>query len=116
MSKTKEYILCASIHFDDGKVYEHQPKNITTGFVVSGRRHHNCYTTLASVGKAIGLEERVLRAFERLDNKRDGQGFITNLDRHVDRKEGYQIALAAGQLIHNMHDQSNPILISEDLY
>lgn len=47
----KEYILCASIHFDDGKVHEHQPKNIKTGFVVCGRRHHNYYNTLQSILK-----------------------------------------------------------------
>ncbi|KQC02075.1 hypothetical protein [Pedobacter sp. Hv1] len=112
----KEYILCASIHFDDGKKHNHQPKNIETGFVVSGRRHHNCYTTLQAIGYTLGINEDVMikQLIDR--QQRDGQGFLTNLDRHVDRSEGYLIAKSAGQLIHNMHDESNPILISEDLY
>lgn len=110
----KEYILCAAIHFNDGKQYAHQPKNIETGFVVSGRRHHNCYMTMAAIGDSLGLEERLKTLIEKTD--RDKQGFITNTDRFVDRREGYQIAKEAEQLLHNMHDQSSPILISEDLY
>lgn len=110
----KEYILCASIHFNDGKKHEHQPVNIETGFVVYGRRHHNCYSTLHSIAVTIGLGNTIKSMMEKTD--RDGQGFITNLNRHVDRSEGYRIAKEAGQLLHNLHDKSNPILISEDLY
>jgi hypothetical protein len=112
----KEYILCASIHFDDGIKHDHQPKNIETGFVVCGRRHHNCYMTLKSIGDVIGFEHAIKTMINGIENKRDGQGFLTNLDRHVDRKEGYLIAKKAGQLLHNLHDATNPILISEDLY
>lgn len=112
----KEYILCAAIWFNDGKVYEHQPVNIESGFVVTGRRHHNCYATLSAIGKAIDFEDRVLRAFERLENKRDNQGFITNTNRFVDRKEGYQIAVSANQIVNGIIDKNNPILISENLY
>jgi hypothetical protein len=112
----KEYILCASIHFDDGKEHAHQPKNIKTGFVVCGRRHHNCYTSLQSIGKSLGYDDTLIVKKGLVLESREGQGFITNLDRHVDRKEAYFIAKEAGQLLHNMHDQSNPSLISEDLY
>jgi hypothetical protein len=35
---TKEYIICSAIWFRDGKKYEMQPKNIESGFVISGRR------------------------------------------------------------------------------
>ena len=38
-----EYILCAALYYKDGKVHANQPKNITTGVVVCGRRHNNCY-------------------------------------------------------------------------
>jgi len=110
----KEYILCSAIHFNDGIEHEQQPDNIFDGFVVTGRRHHNCYATLAAIEKSIDLQERIKQLITKTD--RDRQGFVTNLNRFVDRKEGYQIALNAGQLIHNMHDKSNPILISEDLY
>ncbi len=110
----KEYIICAAIHFNDGIEHPHQPDNIFDGFVVTGRRHHNCYATLLAIATSINLEERIKQLISKTDI--DRQGFITNLNRFVDRKEGYQIALAANQLIHNMHDKSNPILISEDLY
>ena len=110
----EEYIICSAIHFDDGEEHVHQPKNIKTGFVISGRRHHNCYSTLQNVGKSLGQEGRVNMAIKSID--RDCQGFITNTDRFVNRKEGYLIARDAKQLLHDMHDKSNPILISEDLY
>ena len=43
-------ILCSAIHVKDGKKYEHQPKNIDLGFVVCGRRHHNCFYTISLMG------------------------------------------------------------------
>lgn len=108
----REYILCAAIYFNDGKEYDHQPKNIKTGFVIAGRRHSNCYATLSAISKALNLEERALVFFERID--RDSQGFITNLNRYVDRKEGYEIAKVAKQLRISEHESK--ILVSEDLY
>ena len=48
VGRSAEYILCSAIWIDDGvTTYVHQPKNIKQGFVVAGRRHHNCITTLA---------------------------------------------------------------------
>lgn len=112
----KEFIICSAIHFDDGKEYMHQPKNIKTGFVVTGRRHHNCYNVLASLGKALQLDKRVREIIDVIN--RDCQGFITNTDRFVDRKEGMRIAKAAKQLLNpKIHeDGDDAILVSEDLY
>lgn len=101
----KEYILCAAIHVKDDMEYEHQPKNIETGFVICGRRHHNCYMTLSFIPGA-----------DKLMVGREGQGFLTNTDRYVDRKEGYQIAKSANQILIDYHEPEEPILISEDLY
>ena len=42
------------------------------------------------------------------------QGFITNLDRYVDRKEGYIIALAANQIKNT--SAPGDTLVSEDLW
>jgi hypothetical protein len=111
-----EFIICSAIWFDDGKEYTHQPKNLTRGFVVAGRRHHNCYSTLQAIGSSLGLEGIVRNHIERID--RDKQGFITSLNRYVDRKEGFKIAAAARQLINpELHShQENPILTSEDLW
>ena len=97
-----ERILCAAIWIDDGvTTYVHQPKNIKQGFVVAGRRHHNCFTTLAMLQ---GLKK------ER-NNKDEVQGFITSLDRFVDREEGAEIARNAEQVPSHI-----TTLYSEDLY
>lgn len=83
----QEYLLCAAIHYEDGKKYEHQPKNIESGIVVCGRRHHNCYTTLA---RLLG---------DRYDIKlTHNQGFVTNRDRYLERKDAAQVAYKCGQI------------------
>lgn len=106
-----EKILCAAIYFNDGKQHAHQPKNITQGFVVTGRRHHNCYATLAAIANSIDLDKPIRSMIDRADN--DSQGFITDLDRYVDRKEAYLIAVFSGQILHR---ETSNILFSEDLY
>ena len=99
-----ERILCAAILFDDLKVHVHQPQNITTGFVVCGRRHHNCYATLVAV---LGDDKWQ----ETKTDSNQTQGFITSLDRFVDRKEAAKMAYVADQV-----DQLYGLLISEHLY
>lgn len=111
----KEFILCAAIHFNDGKKHQHQPNNIESGFVVTGRRHHNCYATLGAIADSIGLEERIRLLIDKAD--RDQQGFITSTNRYVSRSEAFKIAKANNQIYHKMHDNNaEGILISEDLY
>lgn len=97
MSKWQEYILCAAVHFNDGDKYEHQPKNIEEGIVVTGRRHHNCFAT------AFGL------GYERPEHHKVTQGFITSEDRFVDRDEAAEIASECGQV------DVNDFLMSEHL-
>lgn len=97
----KEYILCSAIWFNDGNVYNHQPKNIKVGFVIAGRRHHNCFNTLAIT---TNRNNKYLK-FEK------EQGFITNKDRFVDRIKAAEIAYKAGQI-----DQPKNKLFSEDIY
>lgn len=101
----KEFIICAAIHFLDGKNHNHQPKNVTTGFVIAGRRHHNCYLTLS-----------IIKDDETTMKLKNVQGFITSTDRFVDRKEAYEIAKREGQLFSGILHDDNPILISEELY
>lgn len=104
-----EYILCAANWYDDGKEYVHQPKNIKIGFVTCGQRHHNCISTFAMiVGFPYSKEAQQLQNTEV-------EGFLTNTNRFVDRKEALKIALVANQIkdIGNVR----PIgLHSEDLY
>ena len=92
-------ILCAAIWFKDGEKYNHQPKNIETGFVIAGRRHHNCVLTLDILGK----RSSEIKAHE--------QGFITSDDMFVDRKEAAKIAYTIGQT-----KKLESPLFSEDLY
>ena len=99
-----ERILCAAIWFDDGKEHVHQPKNIQTGFVVCGRRHHNCYATLVAVLGGDKWQETKMGLNQT-------QGFITSTDRFVDREEAGKIAYVALQV-----DQLYGLLISEHLY
>ena len=56
----------------------------------------------------ISKEDWDLVAFEK------DQGFLTNLNRHVDRKEGREIAIAADQILDM--DQLTGILYSENLW
>lgn len=95
----EERILCAAIYYKNDKYYPHQPKGILNGFVICGRRHHNCISILSimNLPKNVHIE----------------QGFITNLDRFVDREEAFIIAEKTGQLLFKHKTGS---LFSEDLY
>ena len=94
-----EYILCAAIHFKDGKIHEHQPDNIESGFVITGRRHHNCYMSLHILNiPHIYPETRI-------------DGFLTSYDRFLNREEAGKFAFEAGQI-----DKPTDCLFSEDLY
>lgn len=96
----KEYILCAAIWFDDGKEHVHQPKNINTGLVFCGHRHH-----------CIFPQTKMLASERRKLNIKEIQGFITNTNRFVDRTEAGQIAFEANQT-----KKLCSTLFSEDLY
>lgn len=104
-----EKILCASIHFNDQQIYEHQPVNIKTGFVVCGHRHHNCFMTL------FILNPKLEKQNNKTKDRNITQGFITNKNRFVDRKEGFDIALKANQVLQNT-ERTIKQLFSEDLY
>lgn len=93
-----ERILCAALYIDDEYKYQHQPKNVERGLVICARRHHNAIVLAAAMFP------------ERRDIDRD-QGFITSLDRYVQRAEAARIAFAAGQI-----EAPTDILFSEDLY
>lgn len=101
----KEYILCAAIWFDDGKQYSMQPKNIKSGLVLCGWRHGCIFSQIGGLVK----ERQELGIFEK------EQGFLTNLNRFVDRYEGAKIAVNAGQL-KDKSIVSVERLFSEDLY
>jgi nucleoside phosphorylase len=99
-----EKILCAAVWYDDGEKHIHQPKNVESGFVVAGRRHHNCFATVTIIADFEGSQD--LKKKSQIT-----QGFITSLDRFVDRAEAAKIAKNAGQVASEFSQ-----LISEHLY
>lgn len=116
----KEFILCAAIWINDGVKHEQQPENIETGFVICGRRHNNCYQTIESIsGQTANNKIGKLINSLSLDELRKHQGFITSLDRYVDRKEAWKIAKENNQIQFGLMSSENgddSILISENLY
>ena len=105
-----ERIICAANYYDDNIERVHQPSNIKTGFVICGRRHNNCINTFAMIMKLPYSTYA-----HRIQNK-EIQGFLTNTNRFVDRKEALIIATNAKQLIHDVKLDSNVGLTSEDIY
>jgi hypothetical protein len=94
----QEYLMCSAIHYQDKGMYSHQPKNIKSGFVVCGRRHHNCLATVGLLKGKTSIETV--------------QGFLTNEDNFVDREEAARIAKNNGILSF----VSKNTLTSEDLW
>lgn len=115
-----EYILCAAIWYQDGEKHESQPTNIETGFVVAGRRHHNCYSTvsiIASIDETVKLKIENVQKRMTDQDWRNHQGFITSRDRYVNRYEAFDIAEKANQIKFGYEaSKSTRMLISENLY
>lgn len=99
LSEKGEYVLCAAIHYLDGKTHEHQPKNIDTGFVICGWRHSSIIATVSSV---VGIKTR---------RGHSVQGFITSTNRFLDRKEAAEVAYENGQI-----PKRKKRLYSEEIY
>jgi hypothetical protein len=117
LAEGREYLLCSAIWFDDGvSTYLYQPRNIKTGFVVCGRRHHNCFITKAILFQRGASHACRGASHQGLDIKdyEDRfviQGFLTNKDRFVDRYEAAKIALESGQI-----KEPTAKLYSEDVW
>ncbi len=102
-----EKILCAAIWYKDQLKPVHTVTNCETGVVLCGHRHaHIIHQHVSLLGKS---------AFEMGEYV---QGFLTNRNRFVDRKEAYKIAFENNQIIGpNKGYSENAIgLTSEDLY
>lgn len=98
-----EYILCAAIWFDDKNDHQDASLQGKTGFVVCGRRHHNCFHTAAIFDPKMKYKKHEKE-----------QGFITNTNRFVGRIEAAEIAYLSGQITERT---THPVgLFSEDLY
>lgn len=104
-----EKIVCSAVYVDDGIEHKGQPLNVERGFVVCGRRHSDCYSTL----RALGVLERYC-TYDSDTSHRRNQCFVTSRNRMVGRKEAFILAKEAGQLIHSIDHEGD--LISEELW
>lgn len=98
------YIICSAIHYDNNQQYMHQPKNVETGMVICGRRHHNIFPIL------VGLFGK-----NRFKNANETQGFLTADDRFVDRKTALTMARSNNQILDERTVYGGN-LCSENLY
>jgi hypothetical protein len=106
-----ETILCAAIWFkdlptlvDDIPSNLLRPTNCDRGIVFCGHRHPHClYQMIALTGKYSHTVGESI------------QGFLTNLNRFVDRREAFDIAESANQL-NDRNRFNDRTLFSEDLY
>jgi len=107
----KERILCAAVWYkefphiknEEVPLDRYLPKNCPTGAVFTGIRHGQCIYLKSAV---TGLRDCESGPYT--------QGFLTNLNRFVDRQEGWIIAKEASQII--MVSGGEGTLYSEDLY
>ena len=105
----KEFILCAANYYNDGNTETHTVNNIKEGFVILGRRHHNCISIFAKMyGFPYSIETLKIMQSEV-------QGFITSTNRFVNRLEALEIAKRNDQIITG-EGNSSLGLFSEDLY
>jgi hypothetical protein len=117
LMKQKEFILSAAIWVNDNQKHEQQPENIEIGFVICGRRHHNCYQTITDLKGDVNEYFKTLNMSD--DDYREHQGFITSTNRYVNRREGFKIAKENNQIQFGLSATDNgedSILISENLY
>lgn len=105
----EEKIICAanwypelSLIYDEFPSSHLRPTNVNKGIVFCGHLHLQCmYQMIAMTGK------------KQHESGGEISGFLTNLNRFVDRTEGAKIALETGQIEKLKFGR---ILYSEDLY
>lgn len=106
----KEYILCSAIWYKELPLKNEEilrirgisPYNVDKGIVFCGWRHPNCMYQMVAITGLRSVESEVGKYV---------QGFLTNTNRFVDRKEGGEIAFKSGQT-----KELKKTLYSEDLW
>ncbi len=99
----EEKIICSAIWYKELPTPTYGPINVKYGIVFGGHRHLQClHQMVAITGK------------RQCEVGEEVQGFLTNLNRFVDRTEGASIALKTKQI--EKLKYSSTELYSEDLY
>ena len=88
----KEIVICAAVRAKDGKV-------------IIGHRHNFAMRTM-----------NVIPGYENERPNGDDQGFITSMNRYVNREEGYKLQIEAGIPSKDPGGYRGGELFSEDLY
>jgi hypothetical protein len=102
----REYIIAAAVYINDGNDYLFKPYNIDKGYVLSGWRHACIWETLkATTGK-------VQHEFGKM-NVDWIDGFLTNKNRFLNRKESFDLVSKNEQLTKPLIGSE---LTSEDLW
>lgn len=101
--KPQETIICSAIWYKELPTPVFKPVNVDKGIVFCGHRHVHCLHQMV-----IMTGKRQCEVGEEI------QGFLTNVNRFVDRIEGAKIALACKQIIELNYGKDK--LYSEDLY
>ncbi len=110
----EERLVISAVWVDDGQRHVHQPRNIDTGFVITGYRHCNCHYTLYLMGQ-IELTMDGKRA-ERIPGQKV-DGFLSNKNNFYNRKDALEIAKKANQIINKDGKlRGGTQLTSEDLW
>ena len=92
----EEFIICAAIRLDD------------TGKIFYGHRHNHCFSAIYDE-LSYEMNRREINLLKKT------QGFVTNLNRFVNREEALLIALENNQVLNKNEIRGND-LYSEDLY
>jgi len=103
IDNSKEYIICSAIWYPTLDTDIHNPKNIKTGMVVCGRRHHNVISVMAKLGVRTATANHT-------------QGFMTSHNRFLDREESAKLAIEIKQIERTPDQEEIPTLVSEELY
>jgi hypothetical protein len=98
-----EKILCAAIHYENLPKPVHSVKNKDKGLTLCGH-DHAAIIGLCTV--LLNKKQHELQPYE--------QGFLTSENRFVDRKEAWEIAVRAKQLM-NVKNLNGGTLYSEDI-
>ena len=101
--------MCSAIWYKDLPSQRLLPKNIEKGIVVCGHRHGHCIDIMKMLSGLRTVEIAIDGVGKTI------QGFLTNTNRFVDRKEAYNVAKRQNQLNDRIRGNTG-ILYSEDLY
>lgn len=107
----EERIVSAAIWYNDGKRHLGMPNNIKRGFVLYGKSHYSCNVAFLAITSNN-------RSYWEDTYNEQVRGFITDKNRFICRKEAYEIAIKASQIVicFDKYHLNEIGFVIEDLY